>query len=123
MSARAIDRAAIAWGDQAPDWVIALAEDCDRTSQRAAAQRIGYSAATVSLVISKTYTGDLTAVEQQVRGVLLRATVNCPVVGDLAADRCLTHQRTPWQPHNPQRIQFYRACRSGCPHSRIKGVS
>jgi hypothetical protein len=112
-------RALTAWGDAAPDWVLALAAEADRGTARAAALSIGYSAATVSLVLANRYTGDLTAVEQVVRGRLMALTVPCPVVGDLAADTCLFHQRQPWAPHNPQRIQFYRACRSGCAHSRL----
>lgn len=114
-------RARAAWGDDAPAWILALAAECDRTSQKAAAIRIQYSAATVSLVIANTYTGDLTKVEQAVRGAFMAATVACPVVGDLAADTCLNHQKAPWAPHNPQRIAFFRACRGGCPNSRIGG--
>lgn len=116
-----VEKARTAWGDGAPDWIIALAAECDRTNQRAAATRMDYSAATVSLVLVGRYKGDLTAVEQAVRGAFMKATVDCPVVGELATDTCLKHQRASWSPHNPQRIAFYRACRGGCPHSRIGG--
>lgn len=115
----ALARARAAWGETLPDWIEVLAREADRTSQNAAAARIRYSAATVSHVLKAAYKGDITAVEQAVRGVLMAATVNCPVVGDLATDLCLRHQRASWAPHNPQRIQFYRACRDGCPHSRL----
>lgn len=53
-----------AWGEEAPDWVVILAEECDRTSQKAAAQQINYSPAVVSTVLKGTYKGDLTAVER-----------------------------------------------------------
>lgn len=114
-------RARVAWGDDLPAWILALAVECDRTSQKAAARRLGYSPATVSLVLANTYGGDLTKVEQAVRGAFMAATVACPVVGDLAADTCLNHQKAPWAPHNPQRIAFFRACRGGCANSRIGG--
>lgn len=116
----ALDRARAAFGEALPDWVEVLAREADRTSQNAVAVRIKYSAATVSHVLKAAYKGDITAVEQSVRGALMAVTVHCPVVGDLATDLCLRHQRAPWAPHNPQRIQFYRACRSGCRHSRLK---
>lgn len=119
----AVAKAQAAWGESLPDWVLALASECDRTSQNTASKRIDYSSAAVSQVINGKYNGDLRAVEQAVRGALMAAIVACPVVGDLAADTCLSHQKTPWAPHNPQRIAFWRACRSGCPHSRIGGVS
>jgi hypothetical protein len=117
----ALDRAMSAWGETVPDWVQALAQECDRTNQTLVARQLSYSSAVVSNVISAKYAGNLVAVEQAVRGALMKATVHCPVVGELGADTCNTHQRAPWSPHNPQRIQFYRACRGGCAHSRIGG--
>lgn len=119
----AITKARTAWGEDVPDWVVALANECDRTSQNIAARRIDYSSAAVSQVINGKYSGDLKAVEQTVRGALMAVTVACPVLGELAADICLSHQKAPWSPHNPQRIAFFRACRDGCPHSRIGGSS
>ncbi|CUW41104.1 putative transcriptional regulator [Magnetospirillum sp. XM-1] len=117
--ATAIARARAAWGESIPAWVLALAEECDRTSAKRAATLVQYSPATVSYVLSNTYRGDLAKVEQVVRGRLMAATVACPLVGDLATDLCMRHQSAEWSPHNPQRIAFYRACRAGCPHSRI----
>ncbi len=108
-----------AWADQPPPWVMALAIACDQSSQNQVARQLGYSAATVSNVLRGKYAGDLKAVEQAVRGALMNQKVICPVVGELSAQACGEHQRAPWAPHNPQRIQFHKACRSGCPHSRL----
>jgi len=108
-----------AWGDPLPDWIAALAGECDRTTQKAAGSRIGYSAGVVNAVLKRAYKGDYTAVEQSVRGALMAATVNCPVLGELTTDRCLQQQRQPFAAHNPQRIALWRACRTGCAHSRI----
>lgn len=101
-----------------PDWIAALDAACRRESQKRVAERIGYSAAVVNQVLKGTYKGDLGAVEQAVRGALLHATVDCPVCGELPANKCLEYQRLPFAATNPQRVQLYRACRSGCPHSR-----
>jgi hypothetical protein len=119
--ARPVEKAIAAWGEPLPDWVDVLARACAADSQAAVARRLGYSGALVSNVLAAKYKADLASVETVVRGVLMAATVVCPVVGDLATDQCLGHQRAPWAPHNPQRIAFYRACRAGCPNSRIGG--
>lgn len=112
------DAARVAWGDDIPNWVLVLAEQCDASSQKAAAERIGYSPAVVNTVLKHTYKGDLTAVEQAVRGALLDATVICPVAGELPAHVCLDYQRQPFRSTNAQRVKLYRACRSGCPNKR-----
>lgn len=114
----AVLNARTAWGEDLPDWVRALAQACDRTSQKKLAQEIGYSATVVNQVIKGTYKGDLTAVESAVRGALLDYKVECPVLGELRAHHCLEHQRQPFSTANPQRIRLYRACRSGCPHAK-----
>lgn len=119
----AVARARAAWGESIPAWVLALAEACDRTSAKRTATRIGYSPATVSYVLSNTYKGVLDKIEQVVRITLMAATVSCPAVGNISTDVCLRHQLTPFSPHNPQSVLIGRACRSGCPHSRLGGDS
>ena len=116
-----LERARQAWGPAMPPWVEVLAMACDESSQSKVAKRFGYSPSTLSYVLNAKYPGDLTAVEQAVRGALMAETVSCPVVGELASDLCLQHQKAPWAPHNPQRIAFFRACRAGCSNSRTGG--
>lgn len=121
MTGPAMMRAKESWGTP-PAWVLALAEECDaRKSQAKVARRIGYSPTTVNQVISRTYKGDLAAVEAAVRGAFLGERVDCPVLGPLPRDRCLNHQRQPLIATNPERVRLYRACRNGCPHSRLGG--
>lgn len=109
------------WGDEAPDWVVRLAEECDRDSQSAVARRIGYSPAVVSHVLKARYPGDLAAVEKAVRGAFMAGTVDCPVLGPIAGNDCLQNQRRPFSAANAQRLRLFKACRSDCPHSRLKG--
>ncbi|MGB1762993.1 hypothetical protein [Alloalcanivorax xenomutans] len=118
MKRTARDKIARTWGDDAPDWVRVLADECDRTNQNKTAVRIGYSHAVVSTVLGKCYRGDYTAVEQAVKGALMNAKVWCPVAGELAAHQCSEYQRAPFTPTNPIRVRMFRACRAGCPHSR-----
>ncbi|TBB53424.1 transcriptional regulator [Rhizobium ruizarguesonis] len=107
-----------AWG-RAPDWIVALAEACGRSSQSAVAKQLDYSPATVSQVISNTYRGDVSRVEQMVRGALMAEVVPCPILGELARNKCLDWQAKPRAITSQLRSTMYRACRSGCPHSRI----
>ena len=105
--------------DQEPEWLAALRAEAQRTSQRLAGTVIGYSAAAVSLVLKGTYTGNLDRIESAVKGALLGATIECPVLSTLRRDVCAAHQVRKFAATNPMRIELYHACRSGCPHSNI----
>lgn len=115
-----VARAAAAWGDAIPDWVVVLAEACRMAgSQSAVARRLEYSATTISQILSKTYLGDVGRVEQMVRGALMAETVVCPMLGDVARNVCLDWQSKPYSPTSSHRVAMFRACRSACPNSRI----
>ncbi|MBD8890174.1 transcriptional regulator [Roseibium litorale] len=104
-----------------PDWVSELALMADAKGLASAAGRIGYSTAVVSQVIGAKYPGDLTKVEDKVRGALMGLTVICPVLGEIGRDYCLSQQAKPFAATNSTRTRVYRACRSGCLHSGLKG--
>ncbi len=115
----AVTVAEAAWGLDAPDWIMALAEACDRLgSQRAAADALGYSPAVVNQVLRNTYRGDMRKVEDKVRGAFLGETVACPVLGALTKDRCRENQALPFAATNSVRVRLWRACRGGCPHAK-----
>ena len=114
------DKATAAWGDAMPDWIGELADTAGRLGLNACAKKLGYSPSVVSQAIAAKYAGDLTKVETKVRGALMGETVDCPVLGAIGRDRCLDWQGKPRAVTNALRSQVYRACRSGCPHSRLK---
>lgn len=114
-----IAKAQGAWGDTAPDWVIELATLANATSQKAAADKIGYSQAVLSHVFNAAYTGDLKRVEEKVRGALMGLSVACPILGEIGRDRCLDEQKMPRSATSSIRSKLFRACRGGCPHSRL----
>jgi len=105
------------------DWMTELKNACSAMSQRRVAELIGYSPAVVSQVLKGTYKGDLSSVEEAVKGALMGLTVECPIIGELPRHRCIEHQRRAanFAATNPMRVQLYRMCRSGCPHSQLKG--
>lgn len=113
---RFLNRARAGWGDP-PDWIVALAEACERETQVAVGRRLGVSDGQVSMVIARKYRGQYGRIEQLVRGTYLGATVECPVLGEIGRDRCLEEQERPFAATSSTRAQLYRACRGGCPHS------
>ncbi|MDT0496491.1 hypothetical protein RM530_03810 [Algiphilus sp. W345] len=119
MSTQWLDTAVAAWGEGMPDWVRVLATQCDASSQSTVAKALGYSGGIVGPVLRRTYTAGYDAVEARVRGAFLAATVSCPVLGEMALHVCLQHQRSQFAATNPTRVRLYRACRGGCPHSRL----
>ena len=116
-------KAEIAWGEEMPLEIRVLAEHADAGSGSATARKIGMSAASVSHLINRSSENhDLDKCLARIRGALLRETVTCPVWGEIGRDRCLTEQALPFMPTSSARAECYRACRSGCPHSRLKGA-
>lgn len=112
-----VDKVEAAWAP-VPLWVRRLAEEADRVGQAAAGRQLGYSASTVSQIISNTYRGDLPRVEQMVLGAFMAATVDCPVKGEMARNVCLRWQDKPFAITSADRTRMYHACRAGCPHSK-----
>lgn len=119
MSGSALDRAAAAWGDPPPDWVAALAAECDATSQNKAAARIGVSSAVVSQVLAAKYPGNLAGVEARVRAILLSETVNCPAMGvmDLSVCHEWRAKAKDYRPTSSLRGKMFDAC-AGCPKNK-----
>lgn len=99
------------------DWLKALGSFRKAHGGKATAEKIGYSAATISQVLSGNYKGDLNAVRQKVEGALMGATVECPLIGEIPRNRCLDFQRQGYAPTNPLRAQLLRACPT-CPNRR-----
>ncbi len=117
-----VAKALAAWGEAMPKEVAALAEACKASTARAVAQRIGYSDAVVSHVLARRYGGDVARVFTAIRGALMGETVICPILGEIALDRCLTEQTTPFAATNSTRARLFHACKT-CPHRQQKDVA
>jgi hypothetical protein len=110
-----------AYGDALPDWVEELAKLATQTTGVYAAKKIDVSPTIVTSVCKGRYTGDLVAIEGRVRGALMGYEVDCPGAGaPIRRDLCLREQKTPFNASSPHRVTMFRACRAGCPHSRLK---
>lgn len=114
-----------AWGESCPDWILALAAACDQTSQAKVGLQLGISGTAVNQVLRGRYVGRMDRIEARARGELMRATVQCPVMGEISSRQCQDEQRRPFATTNPQRVRVYHACRgtgpfagARCPHYR-----
>lgn len=113
-------KARAAWGEAAPEWVLVLAEYCDRVGQTKTAKKLGRSGALVSQAISNSYPSPLTDLEQRVRGELMNESVACPVLGLLTKRRCVDAQRkNSTAPKNAMRVELRRMC-PACPNRLVK---
>lgn len=116
-----LEKAHLAWSRNPPDWIIELARMATAKGLNACAKRLGYSAGALSQTLGNKYPGDINKIEEKVRGALMNAKVTCPVLGVIGRDRCIASQALPKAFTNSVRTRLYRACRNGCPHSRLKG--
>lgn len=113
------------------DWLKALGRECARANQVRAAQRLGISEATVSQVLKGAYKANPMRIERRVRGELMGALCECPVMGEVSTRVCQdVQERKPGQIANPQHAQAWRACRGlgaftragQCPHFNQAGA-
>lgn len=93
------------------DWITVLHAECDRSSQAAVARRLGVSGALVNQVLKGTYKGNLTRIEELVRGTFMQEMVDCPVMGPTSKRRCMDEQSRPFAPTNPQRVHLFKTCK------------
>ncbi len=119
----ALQKAEAAWGASLPVEVRALAERCDAGTADGAARVVGISAGAVSNVLRrKVENYDLPKIFGKIRGALMGETVECPRKGSMSRQVCLQWQDKPFATTSADRVAMFRACRSGCPHSRLKGI-
>jgi hypothetical protein len=103
-----------AWGDALPDWVAALAREADATSQKRVADLLGLSDSAINTVLRNKYPASTDRIAATVRGRLMKATVACPVLGDLDTDLCQEWQKKAERFYDTGqlRVRMYRACRA-----------
>ncbi|WP_034627161.1 hypothetical protein [Desulfocurvibacter africanus] len=107
----------VAWRDDAPDWVLALAREVDAGQKQASlAKRLGYCPAVISGVLKNDYRGNLAQVEARVRAALMSERVTCPALGEITGQECLEQQRKPLAPDSGWAVKLWQACQA-CPRN------
>lgn len=114
-----VDKVRRSWGDTAPAWVMAMAEECQTSSQARVAKQMGWSAATVSLVLGCTYTGDLSGVEEAFKSAFEGALVPCPALGGITSQECRDWRKRSqhFVASNTRSGLMFRACNT-CPRNQ-----
>ena len=102
-------------------WMHALRNAIAKQGLAPVARQLGVSPSLISQAVKGVYKGNIARLQTLVEGSLLTETVSCPVLGDLAKHKCLQHQERPraFATANPIKAQLYRACRAGCPYSKL----
>lgn len=100
-------------------WIDVLKREVSKQGLGAVADMMETSRAAVSQLVNGKYPGNLSRMQARVEGVFFNRTVECPVAGEIPAQQCFSNQRK--KPgSNPMNLRFFKACRSGCPHSQQK---
>jgi len=112
-----MNRAARAWGANPPDWIAVLARECDAKTQTQVGLELACSPSAVNAVLARRYPGRLDRFEQKVRGRYMKATLECPVLGEIATHECLANQvqAKRFKATNPLRRELFVACKT-CPN-------
>jgi hypothetical protein len=109
MIATNLEKAWAAWG-KPPEWVVILAKECDRTSQRSVADRLAISSSVVTRLISRTYGASHDGMEELVRAVIAKAEVECPAFGAIPLTSCIRNRRRKGPATNSLQRTFERHC-------------
>lgn len=109
-----LNRAIAAWGEDLPDWVRMLASACDRSTQRAVADRLGKSGGFVSRLLNRCYGARYDEPEMLVRATFGAETVECPVMGEIPLAGCVRNRRRKGAPRNHLQQIWARSCPT-CP--------
>ncbi|MEW5745247.1 MAG: hypothetical protein AB1805_07425 [Nitrospirota bacterium] len=99
-------------------WTDILRREVEAKGPKAVGKEIGYSRATVDLVIKGTYQGDLAKIERIVMKIYGKhGKVLCPVMGEIAPADCATNWKQAkqygGQSGNPIKLRLFRTC-LGC---------
>lgn len=103
-------------------WLDALKAEIEKpgNSQNKVAKELGISTSKLSQTLRSVYPGSVEDIRIKVEGMYLTRTVTCPVKGDIPVNECADNQQRPFSSSNRERVRLYKACRSGCPHSKLE---
>lgn len=105
-------RAAAAWGNDMPRWVNLLATACDKSTQRAVADRLGNagfacSSPTISKLINNKYPASTAEPERAVLAIFGGDEVRCPVWAvDIPLSSCIGIRRRKGKSSNAVSLMY-----------------
>lgn len=107
------------------EWLEALRAEIEKpgNSLNKVANELGVSSSKLSQALRGIYPGSVKDIRIKVEGMYLTRRVTCPVKGDIPVNECADNQKRPFSSSNRERVRLYKACRSGCPHSKLEQTS
>lgn len=101
-----------------PHWLQLLQTAVDNSSRAAVARRLEYSRTTISQVLSGTYNGGTSKIEQKIMDVY--GKVACPYLDyEISRSDCQSYCTAEAPVQNPSRMRHWRVCQ-GCEHHTVK---
>ena len=98
------------------DWMVLLQSAVDKSTMTEVAAKLGYSVATVCLVLNGKYGGKSDKVAKKVLEVF--AVVGCPYLqADITSNECIGFANCKAPTHNPNKMQHWRYCQR-CPNKQ-----
>ncbi len=99
-------------------WIEILRKEVEAKGPKAVAQEIGYSRATVDLVLKGTYAGSSDKVAERVMSIYgNNGMVRCPILETISPNRCAETwnraKKIGMMAGNPDTLRLYKAC-SNC---------
>lgn len=107
------------WGDNPPQWIMQMADECNRSSQSSVAKKMGRSPSLVNMVLRKKYSGDMEDVKGRFEAAFMTGAVQCPVLGEISGPDCLKNQAKPYNPGNHMAVRLFVGCKN-CPFNQCK---
>ena len=105
------------WGENPPEWLLALARTCDLTSQKIVGRTLGKSGGYISRIISRSYAGSYEEAELLVRSRISLEEVICPVwKAGMPLAFCIRTRRKKTLPGNYAE-RLYAATCPDCPNN------
>lgn len=111
--------------DNVAEWIGVLRREVEsvgadgkRKGPAAVAKELGYSRATIDLVLKGTYAGNVTNVAERVMAIYgNNGIVQCPILGEISPKACSEKwalaKKIGMRAGNPETLRLYKACQ-GC---------
>ncbi|MDF4987879.1 hypothetical protein P3583_09760 [Vibrio parahaemolyticus] len=105
------------------NWLEVLQAEVNKPeqSQNKVAAELGISTSKLSQTLRGIYPGSTEDIQLKVESLYMSKTVFCPALKrDISLSECDGNQKRPFSSANRERVKLYKACRSGCEHSKLQ---
>ena len=94
------------------NWNELLTRAVNDTSQAAVARKLGYSRSYISLALKGSKAHQTDTFTRRVVEVFGDERVDCPVLGDISMQRCVSERKKEFSTANPVRVELWDTCKN-----------